>query len=100
MMKRELNNKPFILNHTNWGTVQKEKYEIAVLPWGASEPHNLHLPYGTDTLQSTDIAIGAAVVAWEKATVEKGKKCFEYLIQVIGSALMELASTPMEGFYE
>jgi len=64
-MKRELINKPFVLNHTNWGTVQKESYELAVLPWGATEPHNLHLPYGTDTLQSTDIAVGAAEVAWE-----------------------------------
>jgi creatinine amidohydrolase len=25
--------------------------EVAVLPLGATEPHNLHLPYGTDTLQ-------------------------------------------------
>ena len=26
-------------------------FEIAVLPFGATEPHNLHLPYGTDTIQ-------------------------------------------------
>lgn len=25
--------------------------EVAVLPLGATEPHNLHLPYGTDTFQ-------------------------------------------------
>ena len=23
-------------------------YRLAVLPWGATEPHNLHLPYLTD----------------------------------------------------
>ena len=65
-MNRELNNRPFILNHTNWGTVKKEEYEVAILPWGATEPHNLHLPYGTDTLQSTDISVGAAEIAWDK----------------------------------
>lgn len=26
-------------------------YQVAVLPLGAMEPHNLHLPYATDTLQ-------------------------------------------------
>jgi creatinine amidohydrolase len=26
-------------------------FEVAVLPLGATEPHNLHLPYGTDTFQ-------------------------------------------------
>lgn len=26
-------------------------FEVAVLPLGATEPHNLHLPYATDTLQ-------------------------------------------------
>ena len=29
----------------------KPPFEVAVLPLGATEPHNLHLPYGTDTLQ-------------------------------------------------
>ncbi len=30
--------------------------EVAVLPLGATEPHNLHLPYGTDTLQVEAVA--------------------------------------------
>ena len=30
--------------------------EVAVLPLGATEPHNLHLPYATDTLQVETIA--------------------------------------------
>ena len=29
--------------------------EVAVLPLGATEPHNLHLPYGTDTIQVESI---------------------------------------------
>lgn len=30
--------------------------EVAVLPLGATEPHNLHLPYATDTLQVEAVA--------------------------------------------
>ena len=29
---------------TNFGTVREICYNLAVLPWGATEPHNLHLP--------------------------------------------------------
>jgi creatinine amidohydrolase len=32
---------------------------VAVLPWGATEAHNYHLPYGTDTIQAAAVA-GAA----------------------------------------
>jgi len=39
------------LAETNYGTVKQTKYEVAVLPLGATEPHNLHLPYGIDTLE-------------------------------------------------
>jgi creatinine amidohydrolase len=29
---------------------------VAVLPWGATEAHNLHLPYGTDVIEATRLA--------------------------------------------
>ena len=35
----------FDLSVTPYGKVKDEKYELAILPWGATEPHNLHLPY-------------------------------------------------------
>jgi len=57
--------RPYILEETTWGAVRNERWEVAVLPWGATEPHNLHLPYGTDTLQSGAIAAEAARIAWE-----------------------------------
>lgn len=44
--------KPYILEQTNWKQVKNQKYEVAVLPWGATEPHNYHLPYGTDSLET------------------------------------------------
>jgi creatinine amidohydrolase len=36
---------------TPYATVKEQRYEVAVLPLGATEPHNLHLPYGTDVLE-------------------------------------------------
>jgi creatinine amidohydrolase len=58
--------KPYILEQTNWKQVKNQKYDVAVLPWGATEPHNYHLPYGTDSLETTSIAEAAAEKAWEK----------------------------------
>ncbi len=58
--------KPYILEETNWKQVKNQKYDVAVLPWGATEPHNYHLPYGTDSLETSKIADEAAKIAWEK----------------------------------
>jgi creatinine amidohydrolase len=58
--------KPYILEQTNWKQVKNQKYEVAVLPWGATEPHNYHLPYGTDSLETAKIVEEAAEKAWEK----------------------------------
>src|SRR5690349_10466015 len=40
------------LSETRYGLVKDQSYEVAVLPLGATEPHNLHLPYGTDTFEA------------------------------------------------
>ncbi|MBN1893427.1 creatininase family protein [bacterium] len=58
--------RPYILFETNWKTVKATDYDVAVLPWGAIEAHNYHLPYGTDAIQSEYIAAESARVAWEK----------------------------------
>ncbi|WP_152053930.1 creatininase family protein [Tautonia marina] len=40
------------LAELNYQDIKAEPpFEVAVLPLGATEPHNLHLPYGTDTFQ-------------------------------------------------
>ena len=36
--------------------VSRSPIRVAVLPLGATEPHNLHLPYGTDTFQVETVA--------------------------------------------
>lgn len=51
--------RPWHLAETNYGTLRERTrppFEVAVLPFGATEPHNLHLPYGTDTYEVDAIA--------------------------------------------
>lgn len=43
------------LAETNYGYVKDHPFEVAVLPFGATEPHNLHMPYGSDTLEGDAI---------------------------------------------
>ncbi len=57
--------RPYILAETTWQTVRATRYDVAVLPWGATEAHNYHLPYATDTLQCDAIAAESARIAWE-----------------------------------
>jgi len=53
------------LAHLTWKTVRDTDFEVAVLPWGATEAHNLHLPYGTDTFQAEAIGNAACKKAHE-----------------------------------
>ena len=54
------------LSAATYGMVKGTDYDIAVLPWGATEPHNQHLPYLTDCILSHDVAVDAAQLAWEE----------------------------------
>ena len=58
--------RPYILAETNWKSVKDTTFEVAVLPWGATEPHNYHLPYATDNYETGAIAERAAEIAWNK----------------------------------
>jgi creatinine amidohydrolase len=57
--------KPFILSETNWKTVREQDYDLAVLPWGATEAHNYHLPYSTDNILVDKIGSESASIAWD-----------------------------------
>ncbi|GJM25616.1 MAG: amidase [Phycisphaerae bacterium] len=50
---------PWQLAELNYAFVKEQRFEVAVLPLGCTEPHNLHLPYATDTLEGD--AIGDAI---------------------------------------
>lgn len=49
-----------------YGKVKPLNYDLVILPWGATEPHNLHLPYLTDCILSHDVAVDAARIAWQQ----------------------------------
>lgn len=66
MKQRELD-----LSIATYGAVKGRQYDVILLPWGATEPHNLHLPYLTDCILSHDVAIDAA----QKALALHGTRC-------------------------
>jgi creatinine amidohydrolase len=57
--------RPYILAETNWKTVAATDYQVAILPWGATEAHNYHLPYATDVFECDAVAAASAKIAWE-----------------------------------
>lgn len=61
--------RPYILAENTWKTVRETPYEVAILPWGACEAHNYHLPYGTDIIEAERIAAEGARIAWEKGAL-------------------------------
>jgi creatinine amidohydrolase len=58
--------RPWVIAETNWKQVKATSYEVAVLPMGATEAHNWHLPYGTDSYQNDAMCAEAGRIAWEQ----------------------------------
>lgn len=54
------------LTTTNLHRISQRKYEVAVLPVGAIEAHNRHLPQGQDFFHTTHIARRCSELAWDK----------------------------------
>ena len=61
-----MNEKPFNLAQSTWLEIKDQCFNLAILPWGAVEPHNYHLPYSTDVIQAETIALKSASIAWDK----------------------------------
>jgi creatinine amidohydrolase len=58
--------RPYILSETNWLAVKATQFELAILPWGATEAHNYHLPYSTDIIEADELAAASAKIAWDR----------------------------------
>src|SRR5438876_9893775 len=56
----------WILTELNQETVRARRWEVAVLPFGATEPHNLHMPYGTDNYEVEAIGQRACEYAYHR----------------------------------
>lgn len=61
-----MSGRSWILAEARWDSVPEDEYDVVVLPWGATEPHNLHLPYATDVHEVDAVATEAARRAWER----------------------------------
>ncbi|NMB72459.1 MAG: creatininase family protein [Bacteroidales bacterium] len=57
--------RPYILAESNWKTIKDQSVELVVLPWGATEAHNYHLPYSTDIIEAERMAAESARIAWD-----------------------------------
>jgi creatinine amidohydrolase len=60
--------KPYLLSETNWKALKDKTIDLAVLPWGATEAHNYHLPFSTDNIMVDKIASDSARIAWDKGS--------------------------------
>lgn len=60
---------PLNIWQATWGKVKNMKYDVVILPWGAIEPHNYHLPYLTDPILAYEISCESANRACEKSGV-------------------------------
>jgi len=58
--------RPWVLAESTWKTVRDTAFQIAILPWGATEAHNYHLPYATDVIHANHVACEAARIAWDR----------------------------------
>ena len=58
------------LTTVTYGKVKGKKFDLAVLPWGATEPHNYHLPYLTDCILSSRISIDSLTWAMQKSDIQ------------------------------
>jgi creatinine amidohydrolase len=55
----------WILAEQNHAFIREQHWEVAVLPFGATEPHNLHMPYGTDNYEVQAIGERACERAYQ-----------------------------------
>ncbi len=51
-----------VLELMQWPQLRQGTWPVAVMPWGATEAHNTHLPYGTDTILGREVAARVATV--------------------------------------
>ena len=58
--------RPYILSEVTWAEIKSKDIELAILPWGACEAHNYHLPYGTDIYEADYVSAEAGRKAYSK----------------------------------
>src|SRR5437764_4606947 len=54
----------YVLAEQLHGFTRSQSWQVAVLPFGATEPHNLHMPYGTDIFEVEAVGRRACEAAY------------------------------------
>ena len=62
-----------VLLEANYRQLLDDRPNVAVLPWGATEAHNYHLPHGTDVFEAQLLAEHAAGAATKLGQKTKRK---------------------------
>ncbi|TRX66302.1 creatininase family protein [Carboxylicivirga sp. M1479] len=89
------------LSQLTYQDIQKHQFDLAILPWGATEAHNFHLPYGTDNYQNGVIVKQAAQLAIDKGAkililpeipfgVNTGQTDIPYVINMLPSTQLAI----------
>ncbi len=55
--------RPYLLMEANLKQLRENPPKVAILPWGATEAHNYHMPHGTDVIEASSCAQQAAKLA-------------------------------------
>jgi len=55
-----------ILAEQTHAFIREHQWQVAVLPFGATEPHNLHMPYGTDNFQVDELGRRVCQAAYDR----------------------------------
>jgi creatinine amidohydrolase len=58
--------RPWHLAELTYASVKASDIQVAVLPLGATEPHNLHLPYGTDVFEAGIVGDRICAAAYDR----------------------------------
>ena len=56
----------WVLSEQNHAFIASKKWDVVVLPFGATEPHNVHMPYGTDIFQVEEVGRRACERAYRR----------------------------------
>ncbi len=56
----------WVLSEQNHAFIASKKWDVVVLPFGATEPHNIHMPYGTDIFQVEEVGRRACERAYRR----------------------------------
>jgi creatinine amidohydrolase len=88
MSKSTFTARPYVLHEANLAQLRELKPNVAVLPWGATEGHNYHLPHGTDVVEGN--AVGEEAVARANA---QGARCLLLPCVPFGNDNLQLAQS-------